>query len=133
MALTAVILLGIILLVLIAILFACSNYFSNFEKYSESIHGNLYDSKQALQFLADKTINFAENIESIQQIAFDIKFRQENLEKHEISKAIKTLEGIEVALMDLKDLHNTLSSLERSVEIIVGHPAFTTHDDDGPL
>ncbi|MBU4264231.1 MAG: hypothetical protein KKC76_20465 [Proteobacteria bacterium] len=133
MALTAVVLLGIILLVLIGILLTCSNYFSDFQKYSESIHGHLYESKQALQLLADRTIKLTEDIESIHQIASDIKFQQENLEKYEINKAIKTLEGIEVSLMVLKDLHDTLSSLERSVDIIVDHPAFTTHDDDDPL
>ncbi len=133
MALTALILLGIILLVLIGILLVCSNYFSDFQKYSESINGHLYDSKQALQLLTDRTISLTDNIESIHQIASDIKFQQENLEKYELNKAIKTLEGIEVSLMDLKDLHDTLSSLERSVEIIVDHPAFTTHDDDDPL
>lgn len=85
MALAAVILLGIILLVLIGIMLTCSDYFSNFQKYSESIHGHLYERKQALQFLADKTINLTENIESMQQIASDIKFQQENLEKYEIN------------------------------------------------
>ncbi|MCB2184208.1 MAG: hypothetical protein KQH63_19455 [Desulfobulbaceae bacterium] len=130
MALTAVILLGIILFVLIIILLTCSNYLSDFQKYSESIHGHLYDSKQALQLLADRTINLTESTESIQQTVSDIKFQHENLEKYELNKFIKTLENIEVSLMDLKDLHDTLSSIERSVEIIVDHPAFTIHDDD---
>ena len=133
MALTVVILLGIILLGLIGILLTCNNYFSDSKQYFESIHGHLFESKQALQLLADRTINLTKNIESIQQIASDIKFQQENLEKYEINKFIKTLESIEVSIMDLNNLHNTLSSIERSMEIIIDHPAFTTHDEDDSL
>ena len=132
MELTVLILLGCIILVLVGILLICSDYFSNSQKYSESIHGHLYDIKQILQLLTDRTINL-KAIESIYQIASDIKFQQENLEKYEINKAIKTLEGIEISLLVLKDLHDTLSSLERSVDIIVDHPAYSTHGEYDPL
>ncbi len=126
MALTTLILLGIILLVLIGILLTCSNFFIDVQKRFDSIYGQLYDSKQLLRLLEDRIIKFTEYIESIHQIASCI-------EKHEISEATKTLERIEVSLMELKDLHDTLSSLERLVGIIVDHPAFTTHDDDNLL
>ena len=133
MALATVILLGIILLVLIGILIIFSNFFSDIEENSKSINGNVYDCKNALQLISDEIITLSDEIKNIYHIAYDIKFQQENLEKHEIDKAIKSLESLEVNLMDLKDLHNTLLSIEQSVEIIIAHPAFTNHYDDGPL
>ena len=133
MALAAVILLGLILLVLIGILNRCSASFDDFQKYSESILGHLYESKQSLQFLAESTSNLTDSIENIGQIGIDIMSQLENLQKYEINEAVKTLEGIESSLSDLKDLHDRLSSLERSLDIIVAHPAFTTRYDDDPL
>ena len=79
MVLVAVILLGLILLVLIGILLMCSTSFNDLRKYSESIHGHLYESKQSLQLLLDRVSKLTDNIESIYHIATDIKFQQENL------------------------------------------------------
>jgi hypothetical protein len=123
-------LLGLILLVSIGILLTCSASRNDARKYIESIHGLLYESKQSLQLLSDRAITLSDNVDSIYHVATDIKFQQENLEKYEIDKAIKTLKGIELTLSDLKLLHDTLSSLERSLDIIVAHPAFTRYDDD---
>jgi uncharacterized protein YoxC len=133
MVLVAVVLLGLILLVLIGILLTCRASLNDLRKYTESIHGHLYESKQSLQLLVDRASRLTDDIESIYHVATDIKFQQENLEKYEIDKAIKTLEGIELSLSDLKLLHDTLSSLERSLDIIVAHPAFTARYDDNPL
>ena len=68
--------------------------------------------------MAGKVSDIAKNTESMYHVIADIKFQQENLEKHDLNKAIKTLENIENSLLDLKDIHDTLSSLERSLEII---------------
>ena len=133
MALATVILLGLILLVLIGILNRFSTSFDDFQKYSESILGHLYESKQSLQFLAEITSNLTDSIENIDQIRIDIMSQLENLQKHEINKAVKTLEDIECRLLDLKDLDDKLSSLERSLDIIVAHPAFTIPYDDEPV
>ena len=87
-----------------------------------------------MQFLAEITSNLTDNIENIDQIRIDIMSQLENLQKYEINKAVKTLENIECRLLDLKDLDDKLSSLERSLDIIVAHPAFTiSYDDDEPL
>ena len=73
--------------------------------------------------------DLTDNVENIYNIATDIKSQLENLEKYEIGDAITTLKGIELSLTDLKLLHDTLSSLEQSLDTIVAHPAFTIRDD----
>ena len=130
MLLAALVLLGLILLVLIGILLTCSVSLKDLGKYTESIHGHLFESKQSLQLLVDRASGLTDSMEAIYHAVADIKFQQENLEKYEIDKVIKTLEGIELRLSDLKLLHDTLSSLERSLDVIVAHPAFTRYDDD---
>lgn len=87
--------------------------------------------------MAIEVRDIAENVKSIDRAITDIKFSQDKLEKyldkHDINEAIKMLESIDASLMDLKDIHNTLSSLESSLEIITAHPAFTKHKHDDDL
>ena len=124
------ILLVIIAVILLGLLITCMSSYRDTQKHFEWIYNEIFDSRQSLQFMAGKVSDIAKNTESMYHVIADIKFQQENLEKHDLNKAIKTLENIENSLLDLKDIHDTLSSLERSLEIITDHPAFTTQDDD---
>jgi len=133
MFLAAIIILGLILLGLIIILLLLFGSFNTLQRYIESIHGALIESKQTLTVLTDIIREVGDKIESIHNIADDIRFQQQNLEKDQINEAIKRLEGIELSLSDLKGLQETLSSLESSLDTIVAHPAFTTSYDDDPL
>lgn len=125
------ILLIIIAIILLGILITCRSLYRSTQKHLEwsvMIYNELLDRRQLLQ--AGRVSDTAKNIERIYLAIADIKFQQENLEKHEINKAMKTLESIEDSVTELKYVHDTLSSLESSLEIITSHPAFTKHDDD---
>lgn len=127
------ILLIIIAVILLGILVTCMSSYRDTQKNLEWIYNEFFDSRQSLQFIAGKVSEISKNIESIYLAIADIKFRQENLEKHEINKAIKMLESIDASLTDLKDINDILSSLESSLEIITAHPAFTRHHDDDDM
>jgi hypothetical protein len=120
----------IIAIILAGILIVCLVSFDSLHKQIEHAYNEFFDSRQSLQFIVGKLIDIAENIESIHSAIADIKFQQENLEKHDLNKAMKTLDNIEDSVTELKYIHDTLSSLESSLEIITSHPAFTKHDDD---
>jgi hypothetical protein len=124
-----IILLGLILLVLIGILLTLYASFSDLQRQAELINVHVSESNQSLQLLGDSITDLKENMERILHISTDI---EEIIDKYEIEKAVKILDSIEFSLSDLKLLHDTMSSVERSLDIIVAHPAFTNHDDDPP-
>lgn len=126
----AVVLLGMMLLVLIGMLTSFWISSNDLQKYVESIHRHIFESKESLQLLLDRVSRLSENVEAICGAVTDIRFKQENLEKYEIATTIKTLENIELGLFDFKPLHDMLSSIEHSLDVIVAHPAFTSHHDD---
>jgi hypothetical protein len=119
------ILLSLILLVLVVILISVFSLFNGYlielRKHSEWLVFNFDEGKRLLQSLVDNTRNIVDKIETISE------FQQENLSKGEIDKANKTLISIECSLHPLDD---TLSSVGRSLDVIVSHPAFTHHPDD---
>ena len=53
----------------------------------------------------------------------------ENIEKYQIKEALNLLKGIDVDLMDLKEVVNALSSVESSLNSICSHPAFSGAND----
>lgn len=108
------------------------------------LHRDLDASGRSLQSMAGGVMNIYEKIEEIRFAIANIVFPQENLEKYDIDKAIKTLENIENRLLDinktlesadgsslaLENIISTLYLIEHSLEIITNHPTFTKHDDD---
>jgi len=124
MVIAMVVLLVLILVVLIGILLNIQSIYDN-SKYIESIHDNLYESKQSLDFLTIRARRMTENIESISHDAIDINSK--------IDEAIKSLEESNASFSsDLKVLQDALSNIERSLDIIVAHPAFTLHENNSP-